>query len=36
VETDLEEFRGGVAEIKELVDVMPNLGPRAQEGDSGD
>ncbi|KAB5588920.1 TPR repeat-containing protein C19B12,01 [Ceratobasidium theobromae] len=31
VETDLKEFRAGVAEIMDLVDVMRNLGPRAQE-----
>jgi hypothetical protein len=31
VETDIERWREGVSEIQELVDVMRNLGPRAQE-----
>ncbi|KAG9127425.1 hypothetical protein FRC07_013989 [Ceratobasidium sp. 392] len=36
VETDLERWREGVDEIGEIVDVLRNLGPRAEEeGGSG-
>ncbi|KAG9101847.1 hypothetical protein FRC06_002550 [Ceratobasidium sp. 370] len=35
VETDVERWREGVAEIGEVVDVMRNLGPRAQEEGDG-
>ncbi|KAL5636356.1 hypothetical protein ACGC1H_000353 [Rhizoctonia solani] len=31
VETDVEKFKEAVTEITELVDVLRNLGPRAQE-----
>ncbi|KAG8683841.1 hypothetical protein FRC08_014037 [Ceratobasidium sp. 394] len=31
LETDVERWREGVTEIEEVVDVMRNLGPRAQE-----
>ncbi|KEP44961.1 TPR domain protein [Rhizoctonia solani 123E] len=31
VETDIEKFKEAVTEITELVDVLRNLGPRAQE-----
>ena len=30
VETDIEKFRAGVQEVKELVDVMQALGPRVK------
>ncbi|CAE6413836.1 unnamed protein product [Rhizoctonia solani] len=36
VETDIERFKEAVTEITELVDVLRNLGPRAQEEGAGE
>ncbi|KAG8732295.1 hypothetical protein FRC11_014609 [Ceratobasidium sp. 423] len=36
VETDIEKFKEAVIEITELVDVLRNLGPRAQEEGAGE
>jgi hypothetical protein len=36
VETDIEKFKEAAAEVAELVDVIRNLGPRAQEEGTGE